>query len=160
MLPHLPKDITEKRLEHFIINTKLSLKQAKQKLDVYYTVRGLVPELFTNRDPMCKDLIRLRQTLYPMDCSGQADSREIQRNTSTLESLSPFIPRSVLPADYGGDQATMDELSESWELKLAEWRDGFIIQENVLVDESRREETIDDNELFGFSGSFRRLDID
>ncbi|XP_063983712.1 uncharacterized protein LOC135165878 [Diachasmimorpha longicaudata] len=29
---------------------------------MYYTVRRLVPELFTNRDPMCRDLIRLRQT--------------------------------------------------------------------------------------------------
>lgn len=54
-------DVSERRLEHFIISAKLSLELAKQKLDMYYTVRHLVPELFTNRDPLGPNVTRLNE---------------------------------------------------------------------------------------------------
>ena len=57
-------DVPDRRLEYFLISTKLSLEQAKQKLDMYYTVRRLVPELFADRDPRAPGVAQLRETLY------------------------------------------------------------------------------------------------
>lgn len=54
----------DRRLEYFPISCKLqSLELAKQKLDMYYTVRRLVPELFTGRDPSSESFAKLRDTL-------------------------------------------------------------------------------------------------
>lgn len=120
-----------------------------------------------------------------------------------------FVPKSILPVDYGGHQPTMDQLSSkheyfpctdvtivmvfvaaitsrgfaskqhdvvsssiylqslsrsntgSWSDKLNEWRDWFIAEEKVYVDEKLRHgPTVDGDELFGFSGSFRQLEVD
>ncbi|KAL4715158.1 hypothetical protein ACJJTC_012205 [Scirpophaga incertulas] len=35
----------------FLRGNKFSLERSKEKLDMYYTLRGLVPEFFSNRDP-------------------------------------------------------------------------------------------------------------
>ncbi|XP_015599256.1 retinol-binding protein pinta [Cephus cinctus] len=266
--PHLPQDVPEARLQYFLIGAKLSLEQAKQKLDMYYTVRRLVPELFAERDPLSPAITTLQDVLqwvclpklttekyrvsilraidddaakfipwnffkytfmigdirvsecrslgdiYIYDLSAMrlghltkltptilkkcevaatkaygarikgihfinapsfADrivtlikstikpklSSRVHVHSSGLDSLYEFVPRSVLPKDYGGEQPSMDKLSDMWREKLEEWRPWFIEQQNVHVDESRRPgPAISGDDLFGFSGSFRKLDVD
>lgn len=36
----------------FLRGCKFSLERTKQKLDMYYTMKSLVPEFLSNRDPM------------------------------------------------------------------------------------------------------------
>ena len=42
----------------------MSLEQAKQKLDMHYTVRRLVPELFTDRDPLGSGISDAHEIAY------------------------------------------------------------------------------------------------
>ncbi|XP_058803431.1 alpha-tocopherol transfer protein-like [Phymastichus coffea] len=266
--PHLPQDMPERRLEYFVISTKHSLELAKQKLDAYYTVRRLVPELFAERDPLGQALARLPDTLQwvclpkltperyrvsilrsinedaskfqPWDffkysfmvgdvriseCRSLGDiyiydlqamrlghlakltpavlkkcevaatkaygarikgihfvnapgfidrivalvksaikpklAARVHVHSSGLQSLYESVPRAVLPADYGGEQPSMDELDGRWQEKLAEWRDWFLEQERLLVDEELRPgPTVNADDLFGFAGSFRKLEVD
>ncbi|XP_023245449.1 alpha-tocopherol transfer protein-like [Copidosoma floridanum] len=262
--PHLPQDMEERRLEYFVISTKQSLELAKQKLDMYYTVRQLVPELFADRDPLAQSVTSLYETLQwvclpkltpekyrvsilrslnedaakfqPWDlfkytfmvgdvriseCRSLGDiyiydlsamrlghlakltpailkkcekaygarikglhfinapsfidhivtlvksaikpklAARIHVHSSGIESLYEHVPKSVLPVDYGGEQPSMDELDEKWRQKLSEWRNWFLKEEKVTVDESLRPgPTIDLDELFGIHGSFRKLEVD
>lgn len=43
--------VDDQWLLSFLRGCKFSLERTKEKLDMYYTMRGLVPEFFKNRDP-------------------------------------------------------------------------------------------------------------
>jgi hypothetical protein len=48
-----------------------------------------------------------------------------------------------------------------WKKKLKSYRNWFLEQENVKVDESRRPgKSFNASDLFGFEGSFRQLNVD
>lgn len=49
--PHLRSRTDDQFLTTFLRGSKFSLERAKEKLDMYYTVRTAVTELFTDRDP-------------------------------------------------------------------------------------------------------------
>ncbi|CAB0030981.1 unnamed protein product [Trichogramma brassicae] len=231
--PHLPQDMPEQRLEHFVISTKHSLELAKQKLDMYYTVRRLVPELFAERDPQAQYVTRLNESLYTFmvgdirisECRSLGDiyiydlsamrvghlakltpailkkaevaatkaygarikgihfinapnfidrivtlvksaikpklASRVHVHSSGLDSLYEHVPKSVLPSDYGGEQASMNELDEKWRGKLADWRDWFLKEEVLNANEDLRPgPQLDVDDLFGFQGSFRKLEVD
>lgn len=63
-IPCILKDVSQKTLEHFILGTKMSLEEAKRKLDMFYTMKRLVPELFTDRDPRGTGLTCLKTIVY------------------------------------------------------------------------------------------------
>jgi len=48
---HLPQLSSDTMLATYIIACKNSIEKAKQKIDNYYTVRGQMPDLFSERDP-------------------------------------------------------------------------------------------------------------
>ncbi|KAG5672153.1 hypothetical protein PVAND_002306 [Polypedilum vanderplanki] len=81
---------------------------------------------------------------------------------SDLESLYKFIPRKLLPAEYGGEAGTIDEISSKWEKKIFANRQ-FLIDQATLygVDEKKRIGRPKNPEsLFGIEGSFRQLEFD
>ena len=43
--------VDDEFLSNFLIRCKNSVERAKNQLEVYYTNRALMPEIFTNRDP-------------------------------------------------------------------------------------------------------------
>lgn len=49
---HLKARTDDQFLVAFLRGCKYSLEKAKQKLDLFYTIRTHVPELFANRDPL------------------------------------------------------------------------------------------------------------
>jgi hypothetical protein len=53
--PHLKINESDQFLLFFLRCSKYSLEKAKQKLDMYYTVRTHVPEFIANRDPLNKE---------------------------------------------------------------------------------------------------------
>lgn len=48
--PHLPQFDDDKRIMTFLRGCKFSLERCKQKLDMYFTMRAVIPEFFANRD--------------------------------------------------------------------------------------------------------------
>jgi hypothetical protein len=51
MNPHLNARSDDQFLVYFLRGCKYSLEKVKEKLDTYYTVRGVIPELTEFRDP-------------------------------------------------------------------------------------------------------------
>ncbi|XP_069698919.1 alpha-tocopherol transfer protein-like [Periplaneta americana] len=49
--PHLPHDCDDARLERWIIRCKNSLERTKHSLDMYYSLKTVVPEMLLDRDP-------------------------------------------------------------------------------------------------------------
>ncbi|XP_025271064.1 alpha-tocopherol transfer protein-like isoform X2 [Camponotus floridanus] len=62
--PHLPNHIDDVKLERFLYNCKNSVEKCKLILERYYTVRTSMPEFFTVRDPLSRDI---------QDCVGVVD---------------------------------------------------------------------------------------
>lgn len=50
--PHLRVRMDDQFLVTFLRGCKFSLEKAKQKLDLYYTVRSHLPEVMMDRDPL------------------------------------------------------------------------------------------------------------
>nr|XP_012218890.1 PREDICTED: alpha-tocopherol transfer protein-like [Linepithema humile] len=81
--------------------------------------------------------------------------------TSGIESLYGTIPKAILPADYGGEEPSMDILTDMWRAKLAQQRDCLIKEGKQKTQESLRTNSIiNPDELFGVLGTFRKLEID
>ncbi|XP_045468130.1 alpha-tocopherol transfer protein-like isoform X2 [Harmonia axyridis] len=80
---------------------------------------------------------------------------------TSLETLYPFVPKDILPEEYGGMAGTLAEYNEQWIKKLEEYTPWFKDQENVKADESKRPgKPTNYNDLFGLEGSFKQLNID
>ncbi|XP_067215890.1 alpha-tocopherol transfer protein-like isoform X2 [Linepithema humile] len=80
---------------------------------------------------------------------------------SGIESLYETIPKAILPADYGGEEPSMDILTHMWRAKLAQRRDCLIKEGRRKTQESLRiNSIINPDELFGVPGTFRKLEFD
>lgn len=80
---------------------------------------------------------------------------------SSMEDLYKYVPKAMLPSEYGGDAGSIKDLNEQWRAKLGEYTAWFKEQEASKANESLRPgapKTAD--ELFGMDGTFRQLTID
>ncbi|XP_053972501.1 alpha-tocopherol transfer protein-like [Hylaeus volcanicus] len=80
---------------------------------------------------------------------------------SDIKTLYKYIPREILPEEYGGDAGPIQAIHDVWVKKLEEYGPWFKEQESVKANEDLRPgkpKTHDD--LFGIDGSFRQLTID
>ncbi|XP_075227754.1 alpha-tocopherol transfer protein-like [Lycorma delicatula] len=76
-----------------------------------------------------------------------------------MTSLHKFIPKEILPAEYGGTfPMTMNELKENTYAGLVAHREWFKQQENLVTDEKKRLSKF--NSLDQIEGSFRKINID
>lgn len=60
--PHLRARLDDQNLLNFLRGSKHSLERAKEKLDLFYTIRSSMPEIFADKDPKSAknlELIRL-----------------------------------------------------------------------------------------------------
>ncbi|EFN86761.1 hypothetical protein EAI_11941 [Harpegnathos saltator] len=80
---------------------------------------------------------------------------------SGIESICEMISKSNLPADYGGEEPSLEALADMWHSKLLKRREWLLEQEKVKSNESlRTDHIINADELFGVNGIFRKLEID
>ncbi|XP_074096274.1 alpha-tocopherol transfer protein-like [Cotesia typhae] len=80
---------------------------------------------------------------------------------SNMETLYEFIPREILPEEYGGKAGPIKAINDTWIKKLEDYGPWFKEQESVKSNEAYRigrPKTSD--ELFGIDGSFRQLSFD
>ncbi|KZC10617.1 Alpha-tocopherol transfer protein-like [Dufourea novaeangliae] len=80
---------------------------------------------------------------------------------SDMKTLYEYIPKEILPSEYGGDAGPIQAIHDIWMQKLEEYGPWFKEQESVRTNEALRPgkpKTHDD--LFGLDGSFRQLAID
>ncbi|XP_063219070.1 clavesin-2 [Bacillus rossius redtenbacheri] len=108
-------------------------------------VSPLVDTIINFAKPFLKEKIRKRIFVHP----------------DGYESLYQYVPKDILPEEYGGYAGPLDAIHEKWVKKMEEYTDWFKEQEDIKTDESRRPgkpKNYDD--LFGLEGSFKQLVID
>lgn len=49
--PHLPEVMDDRQIERFLTQNKFSIERTKERIDMYYTIRELVPEFYKNTNP-------------------------------------------------------------------------------------------------------------
>lgn len=77
------------------------------------------------------------------------------------ENLFKYIPKEAMPEEYGGQAESINILYEKGRNVIYEYQWFFDLLETMVVDESKRigpRKT--DNNLFGFDGTFKKLDVD
>jgi hypothetical protein len=82
---------------------------------------------------------------------------EVCRDESVLKNL---MPRDDLPKDYGGDGPSLEELNEMVRQKLAQYQDRFDQLDKLKVDENLRPKKLNNDEVLGFHGNFKKLNVD
>lgn len=86
---------------------------------------------------------------------------QIQVHGSNVEDVYNYIPKSVLPKEYGGEDGTVQDLITHWEEMALKHRDYLINCEKYGSDETKRAgKSKHADTLFGVEGSFRKLEID
>lgn len=78
-----------------------------------------------------------------------------------IEGMYKYIPKDILPSEYGGNGGTTEEIIEYWKNKINEYDSWLQDDEKYGTDESKRvgkPKTSED--MFGVEGSFRRLEFD
>ncbi|XP_022131088.1 alpha-tocopherol transfer protein-like [Pieris rapae] len=80
---------------------------------------------------------------------------------SNLSELYNYVPKEMLPEEYGGNGGSLSDINEAWMKKLEEYTDWFKAEESVVAVEALRPgKPTNYDELFGIDGSFRQLSID
>ncbi|XP_039948242.1 alpha-tocopherol transfer protein-like isoform X1 [Bactrocera tryoni] len=81
---------------------------------------------------------------------------------NNLEDFYKFVPQSILPKDYGGDELECVEFRETVYAKLKENREEMLqFEKRHQVNEKLRPgKPKNASELFGIQGNFKKLDID
>ncbi|XP_050445990.1 alpha-tocopherol transfer protein-like isoform X4 [Cataglyphis hispanica] len=147
-------DFTNLTLGHILKHTPPILKKIDVILEAYGTrIKALhminAPNYVDVLITLCKSVMKPKLT------------KRIHIYTSGAESLYALIPRSILPVDFGGEQPSLDTIADMWKAKLMQRREWFLEQEKVKVNESLRSNSvIKPDDLFGVSGTFRKLNID
>ncbi|XP_033341615.1 alpha-tocopherol transfer protein-like [Megalopta genalis] len=62
--PHLPNHMDDARLERFLFGCKNSIERCKIILERYFSVRTAIPEFFSLRDPLSKDIQECCESIY------------------------------------------------------------------------------------------------
>ncbi|KZC05924.1 PREDICTED: alpha-tocopherol transfer protein-like [Dufourea novaeangliae] len=62
--PHLPDHMDDARLKRFLFGCKNSIERCKLILERYYSVRTAVPEFFSLRDPLSKDIQQCHESIH------------------------------------------------------------------------------------------------
>jgi len=77
-----------------------------------------------------------------------------------IEPLYEKISRELLPAEYGGNAGTIEEILDYWVKKVKEYEQYFLDDAKYGTDEKKRPGKPKNAEnLFGLEGSFRQLEI-
>ncbi|XP_058065045.1 alpha-tocopherol transfer protein-like, partial [Anopheles bellator] len=270
--PHIKARTDDQFLMMFLRGSKHSLERAKEKLDMYYSIRSALPELMRNRDPeeaKIKELIELgsviplpntvtpdgpriilvrpgvydpskftiqeifkyntmmadimmkeddnlivagqmgildlanttmahflqfnpsfvkKMTMWSQEGSplrqkgfhyvntpsgfemiynmfknflNEKNRSRLHVHGSNLDSLYEHIPKSMLPAEYGGEAGPLQALVDAWTKKVLSYKQHFLEDEQYCTDEKKRPGRPKNAEtLFGLEGSFRKLEVD
>ncbi|CAH2000179.1 unnamed protein product [Acanthoscelides obtectus] len=94
---HLPEMPHDHMIQNFLLLNKFSIEATKQKLDMYYTLRGVLPEVFENKHPNLPHMQQNMKAIYIFmlpkltdDGNSIAVMRIASENSNILE-LDPYM---------------------------------------------------------------------
>jgi len=78
-----------------------------------------------------------------------------------MEALYKFVPKDILPEEYGGNGGKIQDIIDDWKKKIEDNADWFMEGVQFKTDESKRPGKPRTAEtIFGIEGSFRQLNVD
>ncbi|CAG9770316.1 unnamed protein product [Ceutorhynchus assimilis] len=227
---HFPEKPNVNLLRFVILYNKFSVEAAKQKLDMFYTARSLMPEFFRN-NPLTKDMIFQRKICYLVPLPKLADDHvriiygklnpeyadpkyfvhehlavqfihlltligendlsyrthcicdcdrlqlghaakaslmvikkcqiivELQIHSGN-DILFELFGKERMPRDIGGEEKSLEEINDMLHQQYELHKDRFLELEKLTVDESLRPTKLQNDEILGYYGSFRKLNVD
>ncbi|XP_071548202.1 retinol-binding protein pinta-like [Panulirus ornatus] len=108
------------------------------------------PPAFETLFNLCKPLMKEKM------------KKRVHVHGHNLDQLYQYVPRAMLPTEYGGANGSVQEIADYWLQKIDKHRAWFLEDERHCADESRRPgKPMTGSLLFdGVEGSFRKLDFD
>lgn len=80
---------------------------------------------------------------------------------SNIDSLYEYIPKKLLPKEYGGEVGSIDEIMDHWQKKLMEHREYLLEEGSFGTDENKRSVHSDlAQSIYGLQGTFKQLEFD
>ncbi|RZC41748.1 hypothetical protein BDFB_011703 [Asbolus verrucosus] len=182
--PHLPEIMDANSVRNFLVLNKCSIERTKVNIDLYYTARSKIPEFFENVNPKSTHMRKMMDTVYLITLPkltknmsrvtvfkvrdsalmGEFDHSSYHSNVirlvENLKTLQELVGKEILPVDYGGEEKSLEELNNLMKLKYLEYEEWFDRQEARRVDESLRPAKLQNDDIFGFYGNFKKLDVD
>ncbi|RZB89867.1 clavesin-1 [Asbolus verrucosus] len=262
--PHLPEAMEDPKIRNFLILNKHSVEKTKQKIDMYYTIRSLLPDMYEDSNPSSpkmrlfmdatcccvhpkavdgiyrvyflkpKKPNKLAPRELGMQCGNISEVRlyedcmvgdiivfdmtnvtaaDLTKVTPSLlvklisiyekiyslrvkvayainspsfvvtltgllksilkpkifsrvkvcqgsEVLREIFTEDELPRDYGGEGPSLEELNEMMKAKLDQYRNRFDQLDVLRVDERLRPQKLDNDDVLGFYGNFKKLNVD
>ncbi|KAJ3624282.1 hypothetical protein MTP99_017920 [Tenebrio molitor] len=262
--PHLPEIMSDIAISKFLMLNKFSIEKTKQKIDMYYTIRSLIPDWYDQCNPKLPCMkaaidscycflhpavleesnrvymfkmkkpntysprellmllvqfseLRLAEdyaihdvwivdlanftlndslkvtptiivkvlTIYEKVFSLRTRTIHVLNTPSYISNILAFLktllkPKlfsrihihqdaevlkeifsdDILPKDYGGSGPTLEQLNGLMKVKLEEFQGRFDQLDQMRVDESLRPERLVNNDILGFYGNFKKLDVD
>lgn len=99
--------------------------------------------------------------LFKSFLKEKLQKRIMFHTSDDMESIYQYVPREILPKEYGGTDGTLQELTDYWKKKVEDYRDWFLEDMKYKSIESRRlGKPKTGDEIFGIEGSFRKLNVD
>ncbi|CAG9760069.1 unnamed protein product [Ceutorhynchus assimilis] len=142
----------------FIVSWKFSIKKAKEKLDMYYT------KVYANRNAAIYliNMHSLTGNILNNICKPLLPKKISERMIalSNADDLQNLISKFILPKDIGGGEYSLAELQVMMTKKFEELKPRFDKIQFMTVDESKRLEKLINDDILGFYGSFRQLNLD
>ncbi|KAI8442219.1 hypothetical protein MSG28_005800 [Choristoneura fumiferana] len=89
-------------------------------------------------------------------CMNEKIKRRLYLN-SKVEELLDHIPARVLPAEWGGQEESIDTIARKWRVRVDEIRDYLRDLNEILPAKTK---SYDESDIYGAVGAFRKLDID
>ncbi|XP_063917933.1 uncharacterized protein LOC135133460 isoform X2 [Zophobas morio] len=76
--------------------------------------------------------------------------------------LREHLPLEMLPSDYGGTEKSIEQLHELTQRRFRSYQERFDLLDELRVNESLRPSELEkeNDEILGFHGNFKKLDID
>ncbi|KAI4466006.1 alpha-tocopherol transfer protein-related [Holotrichia oblita] len=119
---------------------------ARIKQAHYMNVPTFFDTLFQIIKPFMKEKLLKRMVIHTSD---------------DPESIYKYIPKEVLPEEYGGKGDKIQELTDYWKEKIESYKDWFVDDlKYKSIESKRRGKPKTHGDVFGLEGAFRKLDVD
>ncbi|CAG9832594.1 unnamed protein product [Diabrotica balteata] len=136
-------------------------------------VAKATPQLFKKLDFICEEVWNNQiKEMHIINASSAADTvitvmrkylyRRLREKVfvhTSLSDLYKYIPREILPEDYGGDEKPMNELKDLYYKTLQKHKPRFEKLENMVVQENRRPSPCKNCDILGYYGNYMKVDV-
>ncbi|KAH0815866.1 hypothetical protein MTP99_017921 [Tenebrio molitor] len=145
-------------LENFTLNDSLKVTPTiiVKTLAIYEKVFSLRPRTIhlLNTPSYISNILAFLKTLLRPKLFNRI---HVHRDNEVLKEI---FSDNILPKDYGGSGPSLEQLNGLMQVKLKEFEDRFDQLDQMRVDESLRPEKLVNNDILGFYGNFKKLDVD